>query len=320
MLITLSKMHHTLVFALAVSGQIVVSNYPQVDMTAPGNVSWTHFFLANQDIPNLEVRSTGIGATDWSRDYTACVAQDDWALTYDDGPGLPTPGVLQALREYNLTATFFVTGSRVLQFPQVLRQIYNDGHQIGIHTWAHRHLTTLTNDQIVAEVMYTARAISDVIGVMPNYVRPPFGDQDERVRAVLRALGLSIVFWNRDTNDAASMTVNATFAEWFQQPRTGSISLQHDLFASSAAQIPATLNLTRGSGYRFRTVVDCLGRQDAYRRFPNIPLFIPPTSTVQNIQSTTTQRQNSPTRTLNSDSGLQIAAGVLASVFGIFFL
>lgn len=50
------------------------------------------------------------------------------------------------------------------------------GHQIAVHTWSHPYLTTLTNEQIIAELGWTKKIMRDVTGVTPNMMRPPFGD------------------------------------------------------------------------------------------------------------------------------------------------
>lgn len=99
-----------------------------------------------------------------------------WGLTYDDGPAFYTPNLIEYLNSQNLKATFFVIGSRVISFPTTLQTEYMAGHQIGVHTWSHRPLTTLTNEQIIAELGWCRKAIKDVIGVTPNQMRPPFGD------------------------------------------------------------------------------------------------------------------------------------------------
>lgn len=64
-----------------------------------------------------------------------------------------------------------------------------------IHTWSHTPLTTLTNEQIVAELGWTRQSIKDVIGVSPRTMRPPYGDIDDRVRAVCAAMGLTPIIW-----------------------------------------------------------------------------------------------------------------------------
>jgi peptidoglycan/xylan/chitin deacetylase (PgdA/CDA1 family) len=75
-----------------------------------------------------------------------------------------------------LHATFFVVGSRVIERPNVLQEQYMTGHEISVHTWSHQHLTSLTNEQIVAELGWTRKAIKTVLGVTPTTMRPPYGD------------------------------------------------------------------------------------------------------------------------------------------------
>jgi peptidoglycan/xylan/chitin deacetylase (PgdA/CDA1 family) len=99
-----------------------------------------------------------------------------WGLTYDDGPAFYTPNLLQYLNSQNLRATFFTIGSRVISNPYTLQEEYMGGNQIGVHTWSHPSLTTLTTDQIIAELGWARKAIKDVIGVTPNTMRPPYGD------------------------------------------------------------------------------------------------------------------------------------------------
>ena len=72
-----------------------------------------------------------------------------------------------------MKATFFVIGSNVLQYPEILIETFKAGHEIGIHTWSHQSLIELTTDQIVSEIMWTIRIIREVIGYTPRLVRPP---------------------------------------------------------------------------------------------------------------------------------------------------
>ena len=69
------------------------------------------------------------------------------------------------------------------------------GHEISVHTWSHPTLTSLTNEQIVAELGWTRKAIRDVLGVTPTTMRPPQGDIDDRVRAISMAMGLTPIMW-----------------------------------------------------------------------------------------------------------------------------
>jgi peptidoglycan/xylan/chitin deacetylase (PgdA/CDA1 family) len=100
----------------------------------------------------------------------------DWGLTYDDGPSFYTSNLLSYLDQAKLKSTFFVVGSRVISFPAVLQSEYMAGHQIGVHTWSHPSLTTLSNEEIIAELGWSKKVIKDVLGVTPNTMRPPYGD------------------------------------------------------------------------------------------------------------------------------------------------
>ena len=105
--------------------------------------------------------------------------------------------MLNYLDQKDLTSTFFVVGSRVIEYPNVLREEYMSGHEISVHTWSHPALTKLTNEQIVAELGWTRKAIQAVTGVTPTTMRPPYGDIDDRVRAIALAMGLQPVIWTR---------------------------------------------------------------------------------------------------------------------------
>ena len=126
----------------------------------------------------------------------------NWGLTYDDGPALHTGDLLSYLDQQNLKATFFVVGSRAISYPALLQQEYMAQHQIAIHTWSHPAMTTLTNDEIIAELGWSRKIMKDVLGVTPTYWRPPFGDVDNRVRAIAKAMGLRTSIWTRISTQA----------------------------------------------------------------------------------------------------------------------
>ena len=187
-----------MLFITAVSAALNPSTYPAVNKVPPTNQDWTRFFLDNANIPSIPQRPSNSSLSNTLPDISSCT-DSSWALTFDDGPTQFTYQVLDMLRKHNRTATFFVTGSQVKQYPDIVKYTAEQGHEIGVHTWSHPWLTSLTNDQIVAEALWTADAIFDIIGLTPKYFRPPFGDIDPRVRAILSAMGFKVIVWNRDS-------------------------------------------------------------------------------------------------------------------------
>ncbi|KAI0052911.1 carbohydrate esterase family 4 protein [Auriscalpium vulgare] len=206
-------------------------------------------------------------------DITTCPDKMTWGLTYDDGPAPYTPDLLNYLEQAKLKSTFFVVGSRAISYPALLQQEYLAGHQIAVHTWSHPSLTTLTNEEIIAELGWTKKIIKDVLGVTPTMMRPPFGDIDDRVRAICQAMNLTPVMWTRisptatfDTDDfnihGGVTSVQQVLVNWenilgnVSTINTGFIVLEHDLFQQSVEV---------ATGY---ILPDALAHQPAFRIVP----------------------------------------------------
>ncbi|KAI9012944.1 hypothetical protein BC832DRAFT_548404 [Gaertneriomyces semiglobifer] len=210
----------------------------------------------------------------YKADVYVCKSADQWGLTYDDGPtvvadgaGFDTADIRNHLAKLNGKATFFVSGAPGMLNTAEILTSYEAGHEIASHTWTHHPLTTLTNEQIVAEVMYTDALIFKAIGKRPQLIRPPYGDLDDRVRAVLTALGYRSVTWtsapDRDTHDAGGVLAQVvnTVKTWFvAQP--GFISLQHDISTNTsemAVRILEEIEKTPNFPLKLMTVAECTG-------------------------------------------------------------
>lgn len=95
-----------------------------------------------------------------------------WGLTYDDGPSEFSPILYDFLKTTNQKATLFMIGANAIKYPATVKRAYDEGHEIAIHTWTHSYMTTLTNEQIVAELKWTELAIKEITGVSPRLFRP----------------------------------------------------------------------------------------------------------------------------------------------------
>ncbi|MDF1863055.1 MAG: polysaccharide deacetylase family protein, partial [Verrucomicrobiales bacterium] len=98
------------------------------------------------------------------------------ALTFDDGPHpVNTPRLLDILRSRNVKATFYVVGTNAKRYPEILRRIVAEGHEIGNHTVTHGNLTKMSPDQIRTELKTSHDTIVSATGVAPRTMRPPYG-------------------------------------------------------------------------------------------------------------------------------------------------
>ncbi|GFZ47108.1 Chitin deacetylase [Saitozyma sp. JCM 24511] len=278
------------------------ANYPALDVSPPTNSSEVQGWLAKIDmskVPNYNVTDGTCAGTPgaitdgrcwWTcggctreTDITECPDKMTWGLSYDDGPSPYTPLLLDYLDEKNITSTFFLVGSRVISRPQMVQSEYMAGHQLSVHTWSHPYLTKLTNEQIVAELGWTKKVIYDVTGVTPNTFRPPYGDIDDRVRAIAAQMGLTPIIWssikangtttNFDTTDwnipggqatgESSLTKFETILDTYApQLDTGFIVLEHDLYQQTVdLAVGYVLPMALASGkFQLKSIISCLGR------------------------------------------------------------
>ncbi|KAK4510652.1 uncharacterized protein ATC70_005084 [Mucor velutinosus] len=192
-------------------------------------------------------------------DLYNCPTKGDWGLTYDDGPfnlldeddddaktenPYAEPRLYNFLAKEDLKATLFYIGSNVMTYPAAARRALSDGHTLCSHTWSHPPMTTQTNEQVVAELYWTLKAIKEATGVTVKCWRPPQGDVDDRVRAIAHQMGMRTVLWNRDTNDwdmpapgggkLPPAKVDGYFRSWLEQEKAGKnkegvLVLEHEL-------------------------------------------------------------------------------------------
>ncbi|KAF4593027.1 chitin deacetylase [Pleurotus pulmonarius] len=211
-------------------------------------------------------------------DVLACPDKLTWGVSFDDGPSPYSEKLLNFLSEKDINATFFVVGSRVIERPQLLLEEYMRGHEISVHTWSHRPLTSLTTEQVVAELGWTRKAIKTVLGVTPTTMRPPFGDIDDRVRAISLAMGMVPILWTSspatgpfDTFDwkvAAGLVKGPESFNTFQAILgnastldTGFIVLQHDLYeitVDMAVGHTLTAALTHNPALNLQAIGKCM--------------------------------------------------------------
>jgi hypothetical protein len=190
------------------------------------------------------------------------------------------------LDQASLKATFFVVGSRVTTFAGLLQREYLAGHQIAVHTWSHPSLTTQSTEQIIAELGWTRKIIHDVLGVQPTYMRPPYGDIDDRVRAISMAMNMYPVMWTRinatatfDTDDfdihGGLTNVQQVLFNWenimsnVYNMNNGFIVLEHDLFQQTVEVATGYIlpdALARKPALNITPVISCMERSlgDAY--------------------------------------------------------
>ncbi|KAF9433297.1 chitin deacetylase [Entomortierella beljakovae] len=294
------------------SRTLKLSDYPPLSAVPPVDSTQVKKWLSEIDLSGVPTISLNTGeppdcpaAVDedvcyWTcddcsaDDVVDCPDKNAWGLTFDDGPTPDTPELLRFLDKENTKATFFLIGSNVVQYPDLVREELKAGHHLASHTWSHHALTTLTNEQIVAEIKWTEKAIEDATGHRIRYMRPPYGDVDNRVRHVLRKLGYIVVDWTGDTFDSEDWkmpelsssrvianfqksisrytSTNSTKSNDLLASTRGFISLEHDLSAETVAIAKTLIPFGKQHNLQIMTVAQCLHDNSPYSAINGNPM------------------------------------------------
>jgi peptidoglycan/xylan/chitin deacetylase (PgdA/CDA1 family) len=158
------------------------------------------------------------------------------ALTFDDGPNPnTTPIVLNALEQAHAHATFFVVGSRAITMPSILQRMYQDGDEIGDHSWTHPDMTTLSPADVVSQIAMTQAAVTDAGVPAPTLFRPPYG----AINSVMQSqIHLPFILWNDDPKDWQTLSTPAVISASEAQAKPGAIIDLHDIYESTSEAMP----------------------------------------------------------------------------------
>ncbi|TAE59118.1 MAG: hypothetical protein EAZ87_10855 [Nostocales cyanobacterium] len=199
------------------------------------------------------------------------------ALTFDDGPDpVYTRAISQILLDYEAQGTFFVLGKHSEKYPQIVRTLQKQGHEIGNHTWHHYNLNSKFNDTIYQEISETDILIDKLISPDNVYFRPPFGRAGFAVTNVLKQIHKPIIFWDVDLQDWHGKSAAEMMKIFENNFHNGSIVLLHDSDGTAKKGVYASrhntlevvekiLKVYTPQGYEFVTISELLKRGNAVK-------------------------------------------------------
>jgi peptidoglycan/xylan/chitin deacetylase (PgdA/CDA1 family) len=155
-------------------------------------------------------------------------AKKQVALTFDDGPDEALTGaVLDVLKQYEVTGTFFFKANQLTKYPAVVKRAYQEGNQIASHAYSHQELDKMSPADIEKEIVASDKAFEQVLGVQPAMIRPPFGAINTDVLQVCRNSGEIIILWSIDTLDWSQKEPDHIAKNVLNNVRPGDIILMH---------------------------------------------------------------------------------------------
>lgn len=197
--------------------------------------------------------------------YCVDTAEKKIAISFDAAWGADfTPDLLSILKKYDVKTTFFLVGFWVDKYPEMVRQIDSEGHEIGNHSSKHPHMSQLSKEQITAELKKTSDKIEAITNKKVTLFRPPFGDYNNRLIETSRELGLQVIQWDVDSLDYKDYGTDAIVKRVLSKVKNGSIVLFHNNATYTKDALPVILENLQKEGYKIVPVSELIYKDNYY--------------------------------------------------------
>lgn len=181
------------------------------------------------------------------------------SLTFDDAPSPKTKELVDLLKSLEIKATFFILGCNLKYYKEELKYIYDNGHEIGNHSYSHPDFKKITVDKGIEEINKTQKLIFDVINRYPRVFRFPYGSVNKEV---LKQIDLATVLWSIDSMDWENYQTDVILSRVRSNLKNGGIILFHDFKYFNKEAITTIVKELQTEGYTFVTVSDLLSLND----------------------------------------------------------
>ncbi|SHI07636.1 bifunctional polysaccharide deacetylase/glycosyltransferase family 2 protein [Streptomyces sp. 3214.6] len=208
---------------------------------------------------------------------TVSVPDKTIALTFDDGPNPTwTPQVLQILREYDVPGTFFLVGSMVSRYPGIVKDMVEEGNEVGIHTFTHVDLSYQSDARVNREMEQTQLALAGAAGITTTLFRAPYSSETDAidnyswpVYEKLGEDGYTSVFVDTDSDDWKKPGVSKIVQWATPKEGKGASVLFHDAGgerSQTVKALPQYIKKMKAAGYTFTTISGVIEQQSAAAR------------------------------------------------------
>lgn len=172
------------------------------------------------------------------------------ALTFDDGPSIYTKEIIDTLKKHEVNATFFILGNKVKPYQELLNESLNNGNILGNHSYNHKWLIKLNEDELNNQIIKTNEEIKLYTGFTPTLLRPTYGSVNNKVKH----LNMDIVLWTVDTMDWKYRNVSTIVSRATKNLKDGDIILMHDIYKTSALAVDKIITEIKKQGFELVTI------------------------------------------------------------------
>lgn len=203
---------------------------------------------------------TGTHTSDELKNYNAYYKGEEKEkviyLTFDGGfENGNTPQILEALKKHEVQATFFLVGNYLESEPELVKQMLEDGHQIGNHSYYHPDMTQKNQTQFIEEMEKLEHLYKEITGEeIASYYRPPQGKYNTDNLTWANEMGYKTIFWSLayvDWYQDNQPTKEEAFDKLLNRIHPGAIVLLHNTSSTNAQIMDELLQKWKDMGYTF---------------------------------------------------------------------
>jgi len=196
-----------------------------------------------------------------------CVQRDDKvvALSFDAAWGNEdTQLLIDILNKYNINTTFFVVGEWVDKYPESVQALHENGNEIMNHSSDHAHFSSLSTEQIIADLNACNEKIAAITGVSPTLFRCPYGEYDDHVISAVNSIGMTAVQWDVDSLDWKGLSAQEIQRRVLDKVQPGSIVLFHNAAENTPEALPGIIESLIADGYTIVPISKILLKGDCF--------------------------------------------------------
>lgn len=166
--------------------------------------------------------------------------------------------ILTVLKENNTKITFFMVGDWIEKFPEAVKKISDEGHEIASHSDTHPHVNNLTYEQNIEEIEKSNDKIEQITGKRTNIYRAPYGEYNNTVVKAAQDKGYYIIQWNLDTLDYSGLTGEQMWDRLKDKIKAGDIILSHNGTKNTANSLDMLIKNIKSKGLEVVTISDLI--------------------------------------------------------------
>lgn len=220
--------------------------------------SWGIYFPKDGGAP--EANATSEHLRQFDAYFMGDMAEKVLYLSFDAGYEKDfTTGMLDVLKKHEAPAAFFVVGTYIRDYPQLVERMVADGHIVANHTWSHPDMSKINNlDAFANELSRVEEAFRELTGEeIPKFYRPPQGIYNETNLRHAQQLGYKTVFWStayKDWEIDNQPSREEAFSKLLPRTHPGAVILLHNVSRTNAEILDEYLTKCKEMGYRFESL------------------------------------------------------------------